>query len=230
MIYVLFILLACLFAVEASTALCRKVGYNNDCPDAGLILQGSLAIVSRALVFLFMPIVGWLSDSGNVFNEPDELVYSFLIIPLILCAVYLKRSFFEFIFKILILRIIENGSYFKPTANRIEKAAKKSYTSRKALSLPRRIVFLAYLPYYLCWPMIFVLLDFFPENRGLILGLSSVLNGINTVIITFFVDPFLIRLGKYKRLISLLYDQLVLSRIAAAGFSTVVLIIIVRMI
>lgn len=229
MIFLLFILLGLLFAVEASTSLCRKVGYEIGHPDSGLILQGSLSIISRALVFIFMPIVGFLADQGNLFDEVFIIFLSYLIIPVILFLLYYNRNSIEFLFKILLFRIIHNGSYFKPTNSKISLSKKRRYRFRKKLLFILKIVFLAYLPYYLCWPIILILLDCFPDNRGLILGLTSVMNGINTIIITFFIDPVLVKLGRYKRLINRIYDQIVLSRFFSACLAGVFIFLITQL-
>jgi len=211
---VLFVLIALLIAVEASTSLSRLSGYIIKCPEGGLILQSSLALLSRMVMFLFMPFLGYLSDTGGLGKSKIELIALFSLFPLALFLVFYLRKQFVYLYINLITRINEHGSFFNTGISLFRKSGTYSLTARNLRPLKSfyRLAFFAYLPYYLAWPMIIFLLNEFSEYRGLILGLTSVFNGINTIILTLFIDPRLIKLGKYKSLLSPIYSHLVLIR------------------
>ncbi len=56
----LYIILALLFMVESSTSISRKAGYNIDNPSTGFVFQSSISLLSRVLVFMFIPLLGYL--------------------------------------------------------------------------------------------------------------------------------------------------------------------------
>ncbi|MEI8668066.1 DUF2837 family protein [Pseudoalteromonas sp. B131b] len=226
MVTYLFIIMALLFAIEASTALARKAGYLMEKPESGLILQSSLSLMSRLLIFMFMPLIGALSDKGSVYENISELLFGYLIIPFFLLAIYICRVKILTLYYILTTRMLSNGSFFKSV--KLDKVAtslkikKNKPIYKKFISL-YMLVIIAYIPYYLAWPSIMVLIDIYPENRGFLLGMSSVLNGFNTIILTIFVDPKLVQIGKQKRLIINLYDDLILLRFVASLISFFIL-------
>lgn len=222
----LFVILGLLFAVEATTSISRKAGYVIANPSSGFIFQSSLSLVSRALIFMFMPMLGYLSDKNNLINDYRGIILMYLFIPFFLWLVYLFRFKIEGLYGVLLLRISESGNYFKKTKNSytVNTIKGNSFKKFKKLYL---IVFVAYVPYYISWSLIIILLDKYNESRGLILGLSSVFNGINTIIITTVVDPKLAQLGKYNNLIAKVYNDLILIRLFIAIVSFFVLGIIV---
>lgn len=226
----LFIILSALFAIEASTSLARKAGYSTINPASGLILQSSLGLVSRALIFMFMPLIGSASDNGLLLDNILDIPINFLFVPILLLLLFNFRNKVETLFKILLIRVNENGSYFKKSKSSIELTSiGKNYNvikGFKRFKLLYLVVLFAYVPYYLSWPIIMILLDKFIEHRGLILGLSSVLNGINTIILTVFVDPKLAQMGQYKRTISMVYDDLIAVRVVSAIVAFLLLLLI----
>jgi hypothetical protein len=114
-----------------------------------------------------------------------------------------------------LLRISESGSYFKKSKNNYKINFIKGNSFRKFKKL-YLMAFIAYIPYYLSWSLIIILLDKYNENRGLILGLSSVFNGINTIIITTIIDPKLAQLGNYNNIINRVYNDLIFIRLFVA--------------
>ena len=81
MIALLFLILAFLFCVEAATSISRKSGYAINNAASGLILQSSLGLLSRALIFMFMPLIGALADTGSLYSGGYSITLSFLFLP-----------------------------------------------------------------------------------------------------------------------------------------------------
>ncbi|MDD7913391.1 hypothetical protein [Polaribacter ponticola] len=228
-VIILFVILGLLFAVESSTSISRKSGYVIKNPASGFIFQSSLSLVSRALIFMFMPMLGYLSDKDNLTNDYKSILFMYLFIPFFLFLVYLFRYKLEGLYGVLLLRISESGNYFKKAKDSysVSVIPGNQFKRFKKLYL---IVFVAYVPYYISWSLIIILLDKYNESRGLILGLSSVFNGINTIIITTIVDPKLAQLGKYNNLITRVYNDLILVRVFIGLISFLALGIIILII
>lgn len=224
----LFFLLSVLMLIEASTSLSRLAGYLLKTPESGLILQSSLALFSRMLMFLFMPFLGYLSDQNNLLGNENLILFSSLFIPCGLILLYIFKIRVINIYSVLIYRINKHGSFFKGDSIFKKIITNQSLKKRKIGSL-RSFYFLflfSYIPYYLAWPIVILLLDSFHEQRGMILGMSSFFNGINTIILTIFVDPKLIKIGSHKRILPPIYLNLIKIRIYSSLISIALLIII----
>lgn len=214
---ILFLLLSILMVVEASTSLSRLTGYLLKTPESGLILQSSLGLVSRMVMFLFMPFIGYLSDKQALHNSNITMLIAFSLMPISLYILYTLIYKFINFYSILITRIRVHGSLFRGVVcfgHAIDVSVLRLKRIR-ALNGFYYLVFIAYIPYYLAWPMVIVLLNIFHDYRGMILGMSSVFNGINTIILTMFVDPKLIKIGKLHRLLPTVYIKLIKIRIYA---------------
>jgi hypothetical protein len=215
-LYFLFAILAFLATIESSTSISRKIGYTLKTPESGFIFQSSLALVSRALTFVFMPVLGYISDTGNIQYSLIELLGMYLLIPFFLFITFLLRYRIETLYSRYIMRIKIYGSLFN---GKIEKKYFINRKKRKQKSKFYKLyltVVIAYIPYYISWTIIIMLLSKYHDYRGTILGLSSVLNGINTIILTTVVDPKLGKLGKYKYTINNIYEDLIFLRFIAA--------------
>lgn len=214
----MFSLLSLLMAVEASTSIARKSGYAINSPASGFVFQNSLSLLSRVLVFAFMPLLGYLSDTNSLNIGGLNLILLFALTPLLLVVTYLSRFKLEQLFTVLLLRINSHGTFFRRTNERVSiKKTNKSFLGR----FNKLYVFfvLAYIPFYLAWPTTIILMTEFNDYRATILGLSSIFNGINTIFITVFLDPKLTQLGKYLRIINSIYVDLIMLRVMAALFS-----------
>jgi hypothetical protein len=230
MIIIIFIILGLLNAVEATTTISRRAGYSIGNAASGLIFQSSLALVSRALIFMFMPILGALSDSNQLLANDLDVLYYYIFIVLFLIIIYFLRYKIESFFGMLLMNINDFGSYFK--------MSKKRYFVDKTLSNFQRkkgykfylVVLFTYVPYYLSWPLIIILLDTYNEDRGLILGLSAIFNGINTIAITLWIDPKLAKFGKYKNHILRTYSDLLLVRVFSSLLGYIILGLIITLI
>jgi hypothetical protein len=228
---VVFVLLSLLFVLESSTSISRKTGYNIGNSSAGFMFQSSISLLSRVFVFMLMPLIGYLADQNNFFESEYEVLNYYLFMIVFLFLLYIFRLKVEKIYATFLLRVEENGSFFKPLKH-------KNLLDIKFCKLPKfkrfkffkklNIVFLiAYIPYYLAWPVVMILLQEFNENRAMILGMSSIFNGINTIIITMFIDPKLTQMGKCSRVIQHVYDDLVLLRVYSviSGYFILALIV-----
>lgn len=221
-IITLFVIISILFALEASTSLARIAGLNTGSLASGLQLQSGLSLFSRALMAIFMPMLGGLADSGY-FNENNlTIVYcSTLLIPLFLYATYFFKSQILGIYHGSAINLIKKGSYFPVRLKADKNKWRKNYKNKiKRLSLFNRVTFIAYTPYYLTWPIIIMFLTYFPDGRGFIIGLSSIMNGITTLALVLYVDPLLIRLSKYKNISVVIYNEQLKIRILSASLSS----------
>jgi hypothetical protein len=211
--------------IEASTSLSRLTGYLLKTPESGLILQSSLALLSRVVMFLFMPILGYLSDANLLGRDDSSLLSSIFVMPLGLSLLYIYKYRVLDVYSILIKRVNSHGSFFKGTQSfELNGQFQLKKRSLNVLNRFYLLVLIAYIPYYLAWPIVILLLDTYHDNRGMILGMSSVFNGINTIILTLFVDPKLIKIGKYPRILPSVYLNLIKIRIFASFISIVLLL------
>jgi len=166
---------------------------------------------------MFMPMIGAFSDSGDMFTSANDLIVYYLMLPVSFTFLFLFRREIEIFFLKLLNRVEENGSYFiksKKGYSAPEVSVKiKTFGKFRGLYL---LTFFSYIPYYLAWPLIIILLDNFNESRGFILGLSSVFNGVNTLILTVFVDPKLAQIGAFNRVIRSVYNEMLIVRLFSA--------------
>lgn len=223
--FILFLLLSILMLIEASTSLSRLTGYLLKTPESGLILQSSLSLISRMVMFLFMPFLGYLSDKQTLTTENATLIFYSFLMPLSLILLHLINGQVMHIYTVLIKRISEHGSLFHGVSFFKKTTTHKNLIFKKTNSLNNFyfLTLLAYVPYYLAWPIVIILLDAFHDQRAMILGMSSVFNGVNTIILTVFIDPKLIKIGKYKRILPSVYFNLIKMRIIASLLSILVL-------
>ena len=86
---------------------------------------------------------------------------------------------------------------------------------------------ISYIPYYLAWPIVILLLSEYNDYRATIIGLTAIFNGVNTIILSVFIDPKLARLGQYNNIILNVYSNLLKLRIYASLFSFFALFLVV---
>jgi len=219
----LFLLLAILYCLEASTNIARKAGYNIKNASSGLFFQSALGIFSRLVMFAFMPILGFMTDTSML--HLDYKLYLFVVIPLMLIIFYLNKSKIELIFGQIIMGLSENGSYFK-------KSKSKYYITKsnyKQILSPRFEItyIIAGIPFLLSWPIIIIALILFGEYRATIIGMSAIFNGIYTLYLNIIVDPILSKLGNYKNIIDSVYDRLLYLKIISSIITLLIFLILV---
>jgi hypothetical protein len=227
-IIVLFALISILFAVEASTSLARVAGLSTGNLASGLQVQSGLSLLSRTLMAIFMPTLGAFSDSGKFSESSLSIIFfSTALIPTSIIIVYILRHYIIRIYQYTTTNLVKHGSYFPPgiaSRNNFFEYNKKIIV--KKIKLLRIVTFASYIPYYAAWPFIIYLLSIYPNDRGFIMGISSIMNGINTLALILYVDPLLIKLSKNKRVsINIYYDQNKI-RLLAALFSSVPFLVV----
>lgn len=223
MYYVLlFFLLSILYVLEASTNIARKSGYNINNASSGLFFQSALGILSRLIMFVFMPLLGFLADTSKL--EINYFLLFYLFVPFSILILYTKSKSVEYFFGRILLRLSERGSYFKKS-----KSAYKSmpYFKREILSLKFKISYvLVGIPFYVSWPLIILALIMFEDYRATIIGMSALFNGLYTLYLSVIVDPVLSKLGNYKNIITIVYDDIVFLKLISSTISVVLFFLI----
>lgn len=209
---ILFLLLSLLYLLEASTNIARKSGYNIDNASSGLFFQSALGILSRLIMFFFMPLLGFLADTSKL--KINIYLLSFILVPLSIFLLYFYKFKVEYFFGNIILRLSENGSYFKKT-NRRYKYTKLQ--KRKILSQKFKVSYIIIgIPFFISWPLIILALILFEEYRATIIGMSALFNGFYTLYLSIVVDPILSRLGRFKNVISIVYDEILYLKLVSS--------------
>lgn len=196
----LIFILAILCAIESSTSISRAVGSHVKKFSAGLTFQSSLSLFSRALMSIFMPLLGYAADS-NLLADKNLIISTYILVPMLLYLVQINWRIIFIIYLKIINNLIEYGSYFRfKIINSARNTAPKIKKNTIGLLKLEILFVIAYIPYYLAWPLTLLALSAYPDSRGLIIGLSSVLNGINTILIVIFFDPKYLKVNKYIRI------------------------------
>jgi hypothetical protein len=162
-----------------------------------------------------MPALGYLADKNELYSEGFIIPIYYLIMVLGLIVLLTYNRFVISLYTSLIERVNNTGTFFRGGKIKLSNDYNVKPLSRKVKSLSGFyfLVLIAYVPYYLSWPLVIFLLDNFNENRAMLLGMSSVFNGLNTIVLTVFVDPKLIRLSKHNRLVNHIYIMLIKLRV-----------------
>lgn len=219
LIFLLFAIISVLFAIEASTSLARVAGINANNLASGLQLQSGLSLFSRALMSIFMPSLGAMADAGTL-NEQNLLIlyYSTALIPISICVTHLYKYNITRVYNSIAINLVNRGSYLpiSISSSNANVVCNRDINKLKKLNTFRVVTLFSYFPYYLSWPVIILLLSYFPDDRGLIIGLSSIMNGINTLALVLYVDPYLIKLSKHKKISNLVYHDQIKMRVFAS--------------
>jgi len=226
-IILLNLILACLYFLESSTSLARRVGYLIDSPSSGLFFQNSLGLFSRLLMFIFMPLLAFLSDTQNILIDISYL--SFILTPIFLFSVIFFKSSIEKIYLSFVKSISEYGSLFYVHKTLKETKTPQKETNRNVFFINRNLykgLFFTSSIYYLCWPVVFYCLSNNNEYRATIISLSTLMNGIYTLSNSVFIDPYLAKLAKHKNILLKTYYDLVHIRALSSVFSFLIVLII----
>lgn len=218
----LFFLLTILYALEASTNIARKSGYNINNASSGLFFQSALGILSRLIMFVFMPLLGFLADTSKL--EINYFLLFYLLVPFSILILHKKSRSVEYFYGNIILRLSETGSYFK-RAKSIYKS--KPLFKKNILSLKFKISYILIgIPFYISWPLIILALILFDDYRATIIGMSAFFNGFYTLYLSVLVDPLLSKLGNYKNIIAIVYDEIVFLKLFSSIISVVLFFLI----
>ena len=218
MIYI-FLILGLLYYLEMSTSFMRQVGSSIGRPDAGLQLQSSFSMLSRFFMLLMMPVIGLHADKNTIGFGAYSI---YITIPfLIVFTLNLKKTIFIDVYYSLMMSMIKDGSFLKV---RFLKYSGKKIT--KKANYLKLVIFGAYLPYYGAWPLCMLLIDYFPDNRATLLGMTGVVNGINTVILAVYIDPHLIKVGRHLRLTQLIYNNIYKAKLISLFVATMLMVVL----
>lgn len=222
----LFFLLSILYALEASTNIARKSGYNINNASSGLFFQSALGILSRLIMFVFMPLLGFLADTSKL--EINYFLFFYSLVPFSILILHTKSRSVEYFFGKIILRLSERGSYFKKSKS-VYKS--KPLSKKEILSLKfKRSFILMGIPFYVSWPLIILALIMFEDYRATIIGMSALFNGLYTLYLSVIVDPLLSKLGNYKNIITIVYDELIYLKLISSTISVLLFFIITAII
>jgi hypothetical protein len=225
LILFLFIILGLLNFLEASTPIARLSGNSINSLSSGLQLQSSMSIISRALNLFFLPILGYISDI-NGFKEMSQLNFV-LYILISFCLIISIKLFLNPIFSIYtsVCKSIKiDGSLF--LFSKYYKKIKLVKTHKIPLIKFRKLRFLtiiAFIPLYISWPIVFLVIKEFPDYRGFILGSTSVINGINSVLLVTIIDPYLLKISRKINISNNLFINQVDLRLIASIIAFVIL-------
>jgi hypothetical protein len=219
-------MLGVLNLVEITTPLCRRAGIVNGALASGLQLQSSLSLISRVINAFFMPLVGHLSDVNllNSLGFYTSVLYIFIMAAIGFIILIAERKLLIFYTRI-VGGISKSGSLFILSTPIILNDLKIKHSTKKFEKI-KYITLLGFIPQYLSWPVVFILLSKFPENRGLILGATSVLNGINSLLLIIFIDPYILKFEKYYNISNLLFKDQINARLLALIAMTIIFVII----
>ena len=218
----LFLLLSLLYFLEASTNIARKAGYNINNASSGLFFQSALSIFSRLIMFIFMPLLGFLADTSEL--EINFFLLFYLLVPFTLIILHFNNRIIEYFFGKILLRLSERGSYFKKSKSLYKS---KLLLKKEIFSLKFKISYvLIGIPFYISWPLIILALILFQDYRATIIGMSALLNGLYTFYLSIIVDPMLSKLGNYKNIISIVYDELIYLKLISSTISVLLFFII----
>ena len=183
----LFLLLSLLYGLESLSSIARSSGIWTGNIYNGIVVQNALSLGSRLIMFVFMPIMGYFFDSGNV--VPVSLITIaniFAVTGLIL--VYATRNFcFKFLVKVA-FNVKNKGKLGYTNQTHFDLLSLKSYYDKKAFVI---IYILAYIPYYLAWPLTIFLLGEFSDYRATLIAFPTIFTGITTLSISLYIDPYL---------------------------------------
>lgn len=214
MIYFLFLILGLLNLIELTTPIARLSGMRSGELSSGLQLQSSMSIISRVLNTFFMPILGYLSDiQGFKLIDQKGYILCILIIVTVMASFFLIKNYIFSLYTSICKSIVSEGSIFKfyhyYNFNKLPLSRNKAVFKFKKI---RWLTLFAFIPLYISWPIIFLLIKEYPENRGFILGISSFINGINSLSLVLLIDPYLIKMSNYKSLSDMLFKDQVIIR------------------
>ena len=214
-------MLALLYALEFSTNISRRAGYTIGNPAAGLFFQNALSIFSRLIMFVFMPLVGFLSDTDKL--TVGSGIFYFLLIPFTVFICYKNKKKIEIIYGNIILRLHENGSYLKKAKQTYRYCSSGKKELKRNFKL---LVVVINLPFYISWATVLLLLVKYNQYRATVISLAALLNGIYTLSVNLLVDPYLSKMGNYKNIILTIYDKIMRVKLISAIVSSIIIFII----
>lgn len=186
-IELLFILLAILYGLESVSSIARATGIWSGNVYNGIVVQNALALFSRLVMFLFMPVMGYFFDKGNSVKI-SEILFGTLGASLSLVIVALSKKFFFDVLHGVAAHVKDKGKL-----GFIKSSCKQQISLKRVLPHGRFVILyiIAYVPYYLAWPVTIYLLGIYNEFRATLIALPTVFTGLNTLAVSLYIDPYL---------------------------------------
>ena len=207
-LYLFFCLLAMAYVVEMTVSVTRIVGLNNFDLSAAITLQSALALGSRLVVFVYMPLAGFVVDFSNQSLSMSALLFPSAIIPVVLFIIALRARDITRSIGVLIQRALVNGSYFSSCSEesdirRVDINVFQYFSGRYDIvqfrELKLLVVLLSYILYYATWPVIFTAIHAQPEYRTTIFASAALFTGLNTLCMALIADPTTLSLSKKNK-------------------------------
>jgi len=221
----IFIILGLLMLLEASSSLIRAEGYRLARPDASMTLVNAVNIGSRTLVALLLPGIGLIADLGYAPLAWYEITLFQCVIPIGVGLAIISRNFLTRLAHGRLLGLMKSGSlFFKSHSHTVRKGsdeARKRKIRWKLFSKFYLFFAFAYLPHYLIWTLLILVLPHFPDYRATIIALTSVFNGANTLLVTLYFDPAIVGYARRRRVIPGILEDMMLARLVSGLMSVV---------
>jgi hypothetical protein len=188
---------------------------------AGITLQSSLGIISRFLMLIFMPALGYMADAKKI--DTSYIVVLNFLVAAFLYAIYKAKNYVLTIYLRFANNVSQHGNYFKQSNihNIFNKKIKGISVRFKTIYI---IFIVAYIPYYLSWPTVLIFLAKYPDYRAMIIGMSGLLNGFNTIVTALIIDPKLSQLSLYNRVSLQIHNDFLYLRIFSAALASIIFI------
>lgn len=235
-LYLFFCLLAMAYVVEMTVSVTRIVGLNNFDLGAAITLQSALALGSRLVVFVYMPLAGFVVDFGNQSLSMSALLFPSIIIPAVIFIIALRARDVTRIVGVLIQRALVNGSYFsscpeESDIRRVDIGVFQDFSGRYEIvqfrELKSLVVLLSYTLYYATWPVIFGVIHTQPEYRTTIFASAAFFTGLNTICMALIADPTTLYLAQKNKSACEEYLKLLIRiRVYAALIAFLVFILV----
>lgn len=166
----------------------------------GTTLQQTVYTTSRFLLVPFLPILGYLVESGISINLYIQIViisfiFSFLIALSVIFNLNNLQHFYQTLFRKFTLNTIP-VAFIKAVLTKKETINLKdcdNFSVNKIIFKKTFVSFLAYLFLTTGFFMAFALAIIFPENRLTLSQFTATFHGLGAVIFAFYLDPMLSR-------------------------------------
>lgn len=225
MIYFILLTYSLVSAVEYVNSSARSSGILVGSLSAGLMVQNALSIFTRFFMFIMMPVLGYVADTGILaaYNK-YQLLTSFWI-PIIIIGIFwiFRKNVFNWV-NFMVHTVQTEGKIkiigYKPKSVNIRNRPTKA-------DFILKLYYTLYIPYYLAWPLTIYFMSAFPDYRTTILTTATVFTGVNTVIMTIWTDPKISYLSSKKRTMSLVLYKSLTAKFLALLTSTIIITFVI---
>ena len=208
-IYFFFALLSAAYLVEMLVSVSRIVGLKAYDLGAAITLQSALALLSRLVVFIYMPLAGLLADFSASDLTPRNIFLSFIITPIALFGLARWATGSTRLIGVLITRAEETGGYFRsvPAETNCKPISLNAFSEINPTSEVRMLLqpqnlalLLSYVLYYATWPAVFCTINMAPDFRTTIFSCAALFTGLNTLVMALVADPQTLKYAKISKL------------------------------